>query len=604
MRQPQFTPDAPWRKRFRAPQTRFIQIADRAPERGLINSNRSGVFQLYTWDVPTGRLTQLTHTSKGKAWGALSPDGHFVYYLEDEGGNELGHWVRVPFAGGPPEDLTPDRPPYASWFCGHSLAGNRTGLMIADQNGFHIDVIDLASDGTLGARRELYHTTKMAIGPHLSADGQLAVVETAERSDGPQFSLVCFDAANGEQRAGLWDGPDSSIGMAGFAPALDDYRFLALSNRSGVKRPLVWDARSGERFDLDLPGLEGDVEAWGWSPDARRVLLCHTHQAVQQLYLNELASGTLRRLDHPCGSYLSAAFVGADEIAVIWTDAANPLQALALDAASGARLRVLIPSEDVPSGRPWRSVSFQSSDGTPVQGWLALPEGQGPFPTILETHGGPTMVMTENFAAGCQMWVDHGFAFLTINYRGSTTFGKAFEEQIYGDVGHWEIEDLVAARDWLVRSGTAAPNAILLTGWSYGGFLTLLGLGKRPELWAGGMAGMAVADWAIQYEDAAPTLRGFIEALFRGTPTARPDQYAQSSPITYAEQVRAPVLLIQGRNDTRCPPRPIERYEAKLRALGKPIEVEWFHAGHGLYETEQKIAQFELMLRFAYRVLG
>ena len=135
---------------------------------------------------------------------------------------------------------------------------------------------------------------------------------------------------------------------------------------------------------------------------------------------------------------------------------------------------------------------------------------------------------------------------------------------------------MVAARNWLVREGIAKSDAILLTGWSYGGYLTLQALGKRPDLWAGGMAGITIADWSIQYQDTADTLRGYQTALFKGTPEERPEQYAASSPISYVEQVRAPVLIIQGRNDTRTPARPIELYEARMRALDKPIEVMWF----------------------------
>jgi dipeptidyl aminopeptidase/acylaminoacyl peptidase len=131
-----------------------------------------------------------------------------------------------------------------------------------------------------------------------------------------------------------------------------------------------------------------------------------------------------------------------------------------------------------------------------------------------------------------------------------------------------------------------------------------MGLGKRPELWAGGMAEIAIADWAIQYEDTAGTLRGLQVALFGGTPQEKPEQYAASSPITYAEQIAAPVLVIQGRNDTRCPARPMEMYEARLRALGKQIEVEWFDSGHGSLDTEQNIEHQALKLHWAYRVLG
>lgn len=77
---------------------------------------------------------------------------------------------------------------------------------------------------------------------------------------------------------------------------------------------------------------------------------------------------------------------------------------------------------------------------------MGVPDGEGPFPTVIKTHGGPTAVEGNNFSPSAQAWLDHGFAYLTINYRGSTTFGREFEQKIWGQPGYWEIEDLVAAR--------------------------------------------------------------------------------------------------------------------------------------------------------------
>jgi dipeptidyl aminopeptidase/acylaminoacyl peptidase len=155
-----------------------------------------------------------------------------------------------------------------------------------------------------------------------------------------------------------------------------------------------------------------------------------------------------------------------------------------------------------------------------------------------------------------------------------------------------------------VKEGIAQPDAILLTGGSYGGYNTLMGLGRWPDLWAGGMALVAIADWAMNYEDSAETLKGYKVAVFGGTPEEKPEQYRMSSPITYAQQVKAPVLIIQGRNDTRTPARSVEVYEQKLKALGKSIEVHWFDAGHFGAGVERDIQNFEIMLRFAYRVLA
>jgi dipeptidyl aminopeptidase/acylaminoacyl peptidase len=118
------------------------------------------------------------------------------------------------------------------------------------------------------------------------------------------------------------------------------------------------------------------------------------------------------------------------------------------------------------------------------------------------------------------------------------------------------------------------------------------------------MAGIAVADWAIAHEDTTDTLRGVRAARFGGTPEEQPERYAVSSPITYAPYVKAPVLIIQGRNDTRTPPRSVEVYEARMKALGKTIEVHWFDAGHGSLVVDQAIEHHELMLRFARRIIG
>jgi dipeptidyl aminopeptidase/acylaminoacyl peptidase len=190
-----------------------------------------------------------------------------------------------------------------------------------------------------------------------------------------------------------------------------------------------------------------------------------------QLYT--LASGAVTRLQHPSGAFDSAVFGQYGEIVAQWQDATHAAQVISLDSHTGHQTRILLPAAEMPPSRPWLSVTFPSSDGQQIQGWLAVPEGTGPFPCVLATHGGPTAAQLECFSPGSQAWLDHGFAFLTINYRGSTTFGHAFERQIWGDIGHWEVEDMVAARRWLVVAGIAHPDRILLTGWSYGGYLTL-----------------------------------------------------------------------------------------------------------------------------------
>jgi dipeptidyl aminopeptidase/acylaminoacyl peptidase len=477
-------------------------------------------------------------------------------------------------------------------------------MTVALEDGFSAYAIDLAAGGDAGAVRRIFHNPNFVLGTILSRNGALAVSTSCERPGKLEYSLIAVDVERGARIAELWDGDGSSVRAAMFSPCPGDHRVLATSDRSGLRRPLLWDPLTGARSDLHLDHVPGEIEAYDWSPDGQTLLLSAIHEARQQLYRYDLPADAVTPLEHPSGTFFGGGFRSGDEIWLHWTDSTHPLQLIALHAERGAHRRVILAPGDVPPSRPWRSVSYTSSDGQRIQGWLGLPAGVGPFPTVLEMHGGPTSVVLEEFSPGSQAWLDHGFAFLTINYRGSTTFGRDFQQQIYGDLGHWEVEDMVAARDWLVEAGIAIPDQILLTGWSYGGFLTLQALGKRPDLWAGGMAGIPIADWCLSLEDAGDMLKTVIRAWFGCTPEEDPEVYAASSPITYVEQVAAPVLIVHGRHDTRTPARPVEIYVQRLQELGKPVELHWFDAGHGSFVTKQRIEHQELMLRFAYRVLG
>ncbi|MBA3944343.1 MAG: S9 family peptidase [Herpetosiphonaceae bacterium] len=602
----QIDDSAPWKQRFRAQTVLWAQVAKQNPTTGLACTNRSGLYQLYAWDVPTGELRQLTSRPEGQLGGYLDPDGTFVYYLDDQEGDEIEHFVRVPWSGGSPKDVTPDTPRYASWSLVASQTGGLLGTVVAYDNAFHLGCLEIDAEETPGPVRFLHESAATMGNPTLSYGGETIVVGSTERAGRLHYNLVAFDTRSGAQIGELWDGPGSSLQPVAFAPLSDDIRLLVTTNRTGVVRPCIWNPVTSERRDLALAELQGDVIPWDWSPDGQRILLCQYHSAVQHLLVYDLSSDELTHLEISAGTYGEGYFASHDEIWTQWTDARHPGQLIALDATTGQLLRTILAAGDPPVGQPWQSVSFPSSDGQMIQGWLAVPAGSGPFPTILHTHGGPDDVQTEVFSPDSQMWLDHGFAFLTVNYRGSMTFGRAFEEQIWGDLGHWEVEDMVAAREWLVSTGIARPEAILLTGWSYGGYLTLMGLGVRPDLWAGGMAGIAIADWTGLYEDSAETLRGYQVGVFGGTPDEKPAEYVKSSPVTYVDSVKAPLLIIQGRHDTRTPPRQVEEYVSRLKARHHPVELHWFETGHlgAFTDSELSIAHYERMLRFAYGVLG
>ena len=239
-----------------------------------------------------------------------------------------------------------------------------------------------------------------------------------------------------------------------------------------------------------------------------------------------------------------------------------------------------------------------------VHALVQKPGGEGPFPTVFEVHGGPTRHDSDSFAGQPAAWVDHGFAVVRVNYRGSTGYGRDWTDALKHRVGLIELEDIDAVREWAVSSGLADPDRLVLAGGSWGGYLTLLGLGTQPEAWALGLAAVPVADYVTAYHDEMEALKSMDRTLLGGTPEEVPERFEASSPLTYVDKVRAPVYVSAGVNDPRCPIRQVENYVNRLAEREHPHEVYRYDAGHGSLVVEERIKQFRLEIDFALRHLG
>ena len=594
--------NATWKQRFRATSILWAKTANLNPERGLVCTDRDGTLQLYAWDTQSGRLNRLTNLTAGVVVGAISADGESVYYMEDEKGNETGHFVRIPFAGGPVEDLTPDIPPYGSFQISQSFCGNLLGTRAADSSGQTLYVFAPGEPP-----RRIHKTSHGFEGPSISYGGEIAVISTTEGSRSSDTRLMAFDLTSGALLAELWDGKGTSHGLGDFSPLPGDFRILSTTSKTGYSRPIIWNPRSGERRDLAIDEIPGEVNAWAWSNNANDVLLSQFNHAEHQLYLYHLETDRVTKLDHPkgvLGSFFDRGFFsGKSEIFITCQNLTRSPRLVALDASTGRELYTVLETEKEIAGRSWESIVFTGANDQPIQAWLAVPEGDGPFPTIVHIHGGPRTVMADNYSPEIQAWLDHGLAFFSINYHGSTTFGQKFEKSILGRPGELEVQDIAAGYQWLIEKAIAKPGSVFITGESYGGYLTLMAISQHPDLWAGGMAGVAIADWVMMYEDENEALRGYHRILFGGSPEETMRQHEKSSPIHYAVQIQAPLLVIQGKNDTRCPPRQMKAYEEKMKSLGKQIEVFWFDAGHGSRAREQRLENQQIRMRFVHNLM-
>jgi acetyl esterase/lipase len=390
----------------------------------------------------------------------------------------------------------------------------------------------------------------------------------------------------------LSDGPEAPVHRVCFAPRPGDPRLLVETERSGFVRPCVRDPRTGARIDVELPELRGDVLALDWDATRDRLLLLHVDGGVHRLLEHNLVTGHTEALDLPPGAYaepdvadvhplvFASYYAPGGTLRLVRSRWDLPLHVLERREDAG-ELRPVVEPAPVPPGRPFESHLVQSRDGTAAQLWVGTPaDPTAARATILFVHGGPNLATVDRYDPSAQAWLDEGFVYAALNYRGSVTFGRAFREGFWGSLGDRELEDIEAAVGWLGDRGLAGPESLFITGESYGGHLTLLSLGRLPGLFAGGLAHVALADWTTAYEGMNPALQAAWRGFIGGTPETAPERFARYSAITYVDRVRAPAWLDQGQHDTRTSPKQAQRYADALRAAGGDVALDWFEGGH------------------------
>ncbi|MBW3588599.1 MAG: prolyl oligopeptidase family serine peptidase [Actinobacteria bacterium] len=579
-----------WQRRFRAPLIGMPEWARDRPDRCSYVSNASGTFELYTWDRSTGVHTQATQRPTGTGIGSLTPDGEELWWFDDIRGNEKGVWRTQPFGGAPGDELpaTALSPGYPTGF--DFAGGGRAAVGLAADGRHRIFVV------APGEEPLLMHEHGEGSGvAGWSRDGSLLAYNHAEHGDNRNRALRVV-TADGATVADLWDGEGLGLVSYGWSPVGGDQRLLIAHERRASRHPAVWSPTTGEVLDITIE-LDGELLDVDWYPEAAAVLVATIARGRGHLFRHELASGQTIPLETGGGMLIGARVRPDGELWWAGSTAGSPLAVHCGD-------EILRPPGDpAPKGVDYEDILVDGPGG-PVHGFLALPPGEGPFPTVFRVHGGPAGVDADAFTPGVQAWVDHGYSVVLVNYRGSTGYGKAWQDAIVGKPGYRELEDLAAVRAHVVEIGVADPSRLILYGGSWGGYLTLLGVGTQPDLWSLGIAAVPLASLRDHYYEQGEILQAYWRSLFGGTPETLGKDLDDIDPIAHVARIQVPVFVLVGDNDPRCPLDQVLTYVKALEAAGVTYELYRYDAGHGSMVTEELINQMALTLDFAARHLA
>lgn len=389
-------------------------------------------------------------------------------------------------------------------------------------------------------------------------------------------------------------------------------KLLFLTNAPGLPTLAVWDAITSEvtYSQATKLGLGIDYEMAKWIPESDDIVYPAKLNGETTLFReNVFNSEPPTQLPFQKGwvSGLKMDKKNPNQMFIAWSSAADPTKVGRYDITSG-QFEILLDSR--PDGltkrlSPAEFLRYPTFDDWDIPSFEVPPSPDAPRlkgdPIIILIHGGPWWEFSNSWASMAtviQAYATAGFRVFCPNIRGSTGYGDDYMFSNIGDLGGNDMRDVLEGRDYLAKK---YPNTerFLLTGASYGGFMTFLTLAKHPGVFDAGAAIVGITDWTTMHRLGDSVFRRFTETFFEGPPDASPELYRDRSAINFVENMTDPLLIIHRANDSRCPVEPIYTFAGKAMSLGKPVKIYVEKdAGHGVQKMDHLRHQYGMAIQF------
>jgi dipeptidyl aminopeptidase/acylaminoacyl peptidase len=583
-------------------------------------SNMSGRNNLWLVPAEGGWPIQVTVSDQRQSSPAWSPDGKWIAYQSDYDGDELWDIFLVSPKTGKVVNLTSTREiseMNPTW----SPDGRYLAYEVKPKTSAasEIDVYDMVM-------REVKHITtgtpqdKGNSDPIWSKDGKY-IVYTQEQAKGTDSNIFIADVATGkstlltphegEQRYSAND-----IAGVGIPDAM---RILATSNAgNGYDNVGLLDvgtkgALKGHLSPEKISWLTKDkweIRGGEFSPDGKHITFSANVDGNEDIYLHDLATGKSTGLPIPKGvnepaGGRSAFTKDGSRLLYYHNGPTAPGDLWVYTLATGKSHQVThslvagVRSEDMVE--PYL-VHYPSRDGKwTITAFLYVPFNMarnGQNAAIVYIHGGPTSQTMNSFNRFVQYAANQGYMVLAPNYRGSTGYGKEFQQANLFDMGGGDLQDILAGVDWIKQTGHLDPKKIAVMGGSYGGYLSMMSVTKAPDVWAAGVPIVPFVNWFTEIENEDPVLQQSDLATM-GDVVKNKALYEDRSPINFIDQIKAPLLLLAGGHDPRCPKSETQQVVDAIKKRGGTVDYKIYdNEGHGFARVENQIDAYKRVADF------
>ncbi|WP_022696251.1 S9 family peptidase [Ponticaulis koreensis] len=566
----------------------------------LISSDETGIYNAYTIDIETGEQVALTDSTVDSIYvDSFFPNDERILYNADNGGDELNH-VFVRELDGTVTDLTPTENTKAG-FMGWSDDGSTFYVITNERDPRFFDVyVYSAADYS----REMILENNDGYSPaDVSSDG--AYIALGRERTAADSDVFLHEVATGEMTLVTEHEGNIAYGVYGFTP--DNSGLVYATNEFGeFNQAWDYDIESGEK--TELVSADWDVSYVSFSPSGDYRVHGVNADGRTEVEITAIGDADFPGLDIPQGQIGGIRF-NQDEtkIAFMLSRDTSPNNLMVVDLETGEAEQLtntLNPAIDEEVLVDAQIVRYPSFDGLEIPSILYVPHGasaENPVPALVWVHGGPGGQTRAGYSATIQHLVNHGYAVLGANNRGSSGYGKTFyhmDDRRHGEV---DLQDIVYGERWLAEQDWVNPDQIGIIGGSYGGYMVGAALAFEPDVFKVGVNIFGVMNWVRTLESIPPWWESFREALYdeMGDPATDGERHRAISPLFHAENIQVPLLVVQGANDPRVLQVESDEIVEAVRENGVPVEYVIFpDEGHGFSKRENRITASEAFVSF------